>query len=264
VASFLDSVIGTRAGSFSFSETGDGPTRVVLHSLLTDRRAFEGVSASIGGRVLAIDLPGFGLTDPAQPQIDDYAHRVAAFIEAMDLDPDGLTLIGNGLGAFVALGTAIHHGETFDRLILVGCGARFPEHAKTAFTTMIAAVEAGGLGSVVPIALRRIFTDDYLAANPEIAEERASVLRGIDPTAFVNACHALRSVDYTGLATIVKNPTLLVVGEDDQATPPELAEELSRLIPDSTLVRLPGLAHAPHLQNPRAFSEATEQFLEKR
>ena len=61
-------------------------------------------------------------------------------------------------------------------LLLVGCGAGFPEPAKDAFTKMIEAVEAGGIEAVIPIALRRIFTETYLEQHPDMAEERADVL----------------------------------------------------------------------------------------
>ena len=51
---------------------------------------------------------------------------------------------------------------------------------------------------------------------------------------------------------------MILVGEEDQATPPPLAEELHGLIPGSTLARLPGLAHAPQIQDPAGFVSATE------
>lgn len=253
-------VVETPRGSVSYSETGSGPTRVVLHSLLTDRKAFDRVVEPMGGRLIAMDLPGFGASDPARPDIDDYAHRVAALIETLDLDPPAL--IGNGLGAFVALGTAIHHGDLVDKLLLVGCGAGFPESAKEAFNKMIDTVEGGGIEAVIPIAIRRIFTESYLEQHPDMAEERAEVLLGTDPDAFVNACRALVALDYRLLARQVSNPTMILVGEEDQATPPLLAEELHSLIPGSTLKRLPGVAHAPQIQDPPGFVDATRQFLE--
>ncbi|MGH8915431.1 MAG: alpha/beta fold hydrolase [Acidimicrobiia bacterium] len=256
--------VDTSLGKVSFGDSGAGPTRMVLHSLLTDRTAFDDVIEPLGGRFVTVDLPGFGASEPAGPDIDEYAHRVGALIESMELAADDLTLIGNGLGGFVALGTAIHHGDLFDRLLLVGCGAGFPESAKGAFTAMIDMVSSGGMEAVIPIAVRRIFTEDYLATHPQMVEARADVLRKTDLVAFVTACTALQSLDYTVLAPTVSNPTMIVVGEDDEATPPLLADDLHRLIPGSNLVRLPGVAHAPQIQDPDGFVNTTRQFLEGR
>jgi 3-oxoadipate enol-lactonase len=264
VAILEESSIETRHGPVSYAGTGDGPIRLLLHSLLTDRTAFDDVGEALGGRRIAVDLPGFGSTSHAPPSIDEYAHRVASLIEAEGLGDEDLTLIGNGLGAFVALGTTIHHGELVDRLLLVGCGAGFPDPAKTAFTNMIEAVEKGGIEAVIPIALRRIFTETYLEEHPDMGEARAAVLRRTDPDAFVTACRALLSLDYRALAATVSVPTLIVVGEEDQATPPRLAEELHELIDDSTLITLPGVAHAPQIQDPGGFVEAIRPFLEGR
>ena len=58
------------------------------------------------------------------------------------------------------------------------------------------------------------------------------------------------------------NSTLILVGDEDQATPPQLAEELHTLIPGSTLTRLHGVAHAPQIQDPAGFISATRRFLE--
>jgi 3-oxoadipate enol-lactonase len=260
VPTLAQNTVETSRGTVSFSETGSGPVRLVLHSLLTDRNAFDLVTAPLGGRFIAMDLPGFGATATARPDIDDYADRVGAFIEMLELDRP--TLIGNGLGAFVALGTAINHGDLVGRLLLVGCGAGFSEPAKGAFTKMIEVVEEGGMEAVLPIALRRIFTESYLEQHPDMADERAEVLFRTDPGAFINACRALHALDYRALAPTIGNPTMIVVGEEDQATPPLLAEELHTLVPGSALVRLPGVAHAPQIQDPAGFISATRQFLE--
>src|SRR5688572_11294062 len=167
-------MVETSRGIVSYSDTGSGPVRLVLHSLLTDRNAFDQVVGPLGGRFIAMDLPGFGATEPALPDIDDYADWVAALIETLELDRPAL--IGNGLGAFVALGTAIHHGDLAGRILLVGCGAAFPESAKDAFIKMIETVEAGGIEAVIPIALRRIFTESYVKQHPDMAQERSEVL----------------------------------------------------------------------------------------
>jgi 3-oxoadipate enol-lactonase len=60
----------------------------------------------------------------------------------------------------------------------------------------------------------------------------------------------------------VTTPTLIVVGKEDQATPPQMARELNDLLPNSELVILPGVAHAPQIQEPTTFVETIGHFLE--
>jgi 3-oxoadipate enol-lactonase len=258
------SALVAKTGRVSYHNSGDGPPRVLLHSLLTDSNAFSPIEEGLSGRSYAMDLPGFGSTTPCAPDVDEYSTRVADFIDAVGLGEERPVLIGNGLGAFVALGTAIHHGSLLGGLILVGCGVRFPEPARAAFAAMIEVVERGGMEAVVPTALQRIFTADHIASHPGAAAERAAVLRRTDPAAFITACRALTRLDYTAAAPTVTAPTLIVVGEDDAATPPPMAEELHELMAGSELVRLAGVAHAPQIQDPPAFIQAIRPFLEGR
>ncbi len=255
--------VTTTKGLVSYGETGDGPTLMILHSLLTDRRAFDPVITALPGRKVTLDLPGFGLSDHAAPIIEDFADAMAAATETIC---DGRTsvVMGNGLGAFISLEMAIRRPELISRLVLVGCGAAFPEEARPAFQKMIDLVSSEGMEAVIPVALRRIFTEDYLATHPDEARERARVLADTDPTAFINACTALYGLDFGGTVAGITAPTLIVVGEDDQATPPAMAEHLHGLLPNSELSVLPGLAHAPQLQDPQGFVDAIRPFLEGR
>lgn len=242
---------------------GRGPDLLLLHSLLSDRDVFSRVEPHLSPswRLNEVDLPGFGESTPVEPSIDAYADFVGALLEAGGYDPETTALLGNGLGAFVALGTAVRHGSRFDRLVLVGCGAAFSESGRESFPAMIDAVRSGGMEAVLDTAVRRIYTDDYIARHPDAAEERRSVLRRTSPEAFVAACRALYEVDYRERLVTVANPTLIVVGEDDRATPPALARELRDGIPGASLHELAGVAHAPQLQDPSRFMEVVRPFL---
>lgn len=255
--------VTTEKGHVSYASSGEGPPLVILHSLLTDRQAFDRVVSGLPGRVLALDLPGFGETDHAPGTIEAFADSVAAAVEEICRDDGPPVVVGNGLGAFVALALSIRHPDLVRRLVLVGCGATFPAEARPALQRMIELVESGGMAAVTPVALRRIFTEEFLDAHPEEAEERARVLAATNVDAFVNACRALHRLDLTDEVELVVTPTLIVVGEDDQATPPQMAIGLHELLPNSTLVTMPGVAHAPQLQDPGGFVAAIEQFLEE-
>ncbi|MFP3913613.1 MAG: alpha/beta fold hydrolase [Actinomycetota bacterium] len=256
-------VVDTEAGKVSWEEVGDGPHLVVLHSLLTDRHAFDPVVGVLSDHwtVDLVDLPGFGESAPAGPEIDAYADAVGGFLRARELDPSTTALMGNGLGGFVALGTAIRYGDLLSRLCLVGCGAAFGAAARETFRTMADRVEEGGMDSVLELAVRRIFPERYLEENPEVARERRDVLMRTRPSAFVAACRALSRVDYRRQAGMVANPTLILVGTEDGATPPAMARELHALIPGSDLVEMEAVGHAPQLQDPEGFVRASGEFL---
>jgi len=256
-------VIDTPRGPVSLARSGSGPHLVMLHSLLSDRHVFDPVIEQLGERwtVNAVDLPGFGSTARTERSIDAYADVIGAMLEAGEFDPDTTAVLGNGLGAFVALGTAIRHGRRFDRLTLVGCGVAFSDESKGAFAGMIDRVERGGMDAVVDVAVRRIFSEAFLDAHPDVLVERAEVLRRTDPRAFVDACSALIGMDYRTAAAEVTNPTLIVVGDQDQATTPSMAQELHATVAGSRLVELPGIAHAPQLQDPDGFLTAVDGFL---
>lgn len=253
--------VNTPRGQVSYGESGDGPPIALFHSLLTDRTAFDMVVDDLPGRAISFDLPGFGGTGQ-EKGIDGFADAMAEAISTVCAGELPIAVVGNGLGAFVALGAAVRHPGMIRRLVLAGCGATFPEEARPAFDTMTGLVEEGGMEAVAPVALRRIFTEEYLESHPDAVAERRRVLVGTDPEAFVTACRALKFVDFTDGTRSVEAPVLIVVGDEDAATPPAMAEALNRLLPSSTLVTMPGIAHAPQLQDPDGFVAVVQKFLE--
>lgn len=256
-------VVVTNRGFISRQIIGEGPDLVLLHSLLTDRAAFDPIVPALSKRwrVHKVDLPGFGQSTRCEPTMDAFAESIGALLVADDYDPRTTALLGNGFGAFVALGTAIRYPTALDRLILIGCGTGFGA-AGEAFDVMAAKVAAGGMGEIVDLALRRIFTEDYLIEHPEEVEQRTEVLLRIDPDSFIVACRALRAVDYASSAGAVRNPTLIVTGSEDQATPPQLGLKLAEMMTSAEFHLLPGLAHAPQLQDPAALLNILGPFLD--
>ncbi|MGH8928673.1 MAG: alpha/beta fold hydrolase [Acidimicrobiia bacterium] len=259
----VNRLIETGRGLLAVEVTGNGPDLLLLHSLLTDRTAFDPIVPALSEkwRVNKVALPGFGASTRVDPTMDAYADSIGALLVEGDYDPASTAILGNGFGGFVALGTAVRHGDRFDRLVLLGCGTGFEPEAARAFDIMSEKVAAGGMSAVVDLAIRRIFTEDYLIAHPAEEATRRQVLLRTDPESFQSACRALRSVDYSGRVAGVHNPTLVVVGSEDQATPPAMGEKLAARLSAATFSLLPGLAHAPHLQDPRALLEALAGFL---
>lgn len=249
------------AGGLDVDIVGQGRDLVLLHSLLSDRTSFRPLAERIAAkrRLILVNMPGFGASEPAAP-IAGYAGRIARMFDDLSLAPD-TDLLGNGLGGFVALDMAMRHGEKFRRLVLVGSAVAFPEAGRATFRALAGKVEAEGMGAVADAAMRRLFPDAFIAANPALIAGRKAVFERIDASVFAAACRALAVLDQGADLAKVNNPTLIVVGEKDAATPPPLAHELAARLADARVAELPGLGHCPHMQDPDAFLAAVSGFL---
>lgn len=248
------------AGEFDVEVVGEGRDLLLLHSLLTGRESWAPVvpALSRARRVSLLALPGFGGSAAAGPLVEDYADRVAEYVGTLPGRPE---VIGNGFGGVIALALAARHGGKLDKLVLADTAACFPEEGRAPFRAMAEAVERSGMPAIVPTAVKRIFPEPYLAAHPEAPAERREALLRMQPKPFATACRALARVDLRPALQGIRNPTLVLVGELDAATPPALAGELLAGIPGARLVQIPACGHCPPLEQPEAFLAAVQPFL---
>ncbi len=250
-------------GSLTAVCTGAGRDLVVLHSLLTDRHAFDPVLGALSAkhRVTLINLPGFHGSQPTLLALmDAYVAAIEDGFQEFGIANDAV-LIGNGFGGTVALAFALAHPERIAKLLLSDAAAGFPDAGRKQFEVMAAKVAEGGLGAIAEIAAKRVFSPSYLAAHPELIEERKRVLMAIDPKAFQAACKILQEADLEPLLHRLKVPTLVVCGEFDQATPPGLNKAIADKVAGSRYVELPGCGHCPPLEQPEAFLAAIKGFV---
>ena len=252
-----------RDGALDIIEAGAGKPIVLLHSLLADRAIFDKIVPILARqrRVIVPDLPGFGGSSSAGATIEGIADRIAGLFDALELGTTA-DVLGNGFGGFVASALAIRHGATFDRLILADTGVGFTPEGKQSFFAMAERVRQSGMEAIVDVALKRLFPEDFIAANPAIMAERRAALVKTNPEFFAEACHALAALDLMAHIGTIRNPTLVVVGELDAATPPEMARALAKALPGAALIEMPGCGHAPMAQAPEAFIKVISKFLD--
>ena len=244
-------------------QAGSGRDLVLLHSLLTDRSAFDHVAPGLAKtrHLTLVDLPGYGASGPAGPGVEDYADRIAGLFSALHL-PRETDVLGNGLGGFISIALAARHGTKFERLIVADALATFPEPAKQPLRNLAAKVAQEGMAGALDIAIRRMFPEAFIAAHPQVVSERRRVLeKEANAKCFQRACLALTKLDFTPVLGQIRNPTLVMVGALDQTTPPALARELANGISGAKFLEIPGCGHCPQIENPRAFIDAVNAFL---
>jgi 3-oxoadipate enol-lactonase len=145
--------------------------------------------------------------------------------------------------------------------VLVGSALAFPEAGRATFRALAERVEQDGMAAVTGAAMRRMFPQPFIAANREVVAGREAVFEEVDPAVFASACRALATLDLEPDVARVRNRTLIVVGEQDEATPPVLGRALADRLTNAQLIELPGLGHCPHIQDPDAFVAAIAPFL---
>ena len=249
-------------GTVNASETGGGPPLFLFHSLLSDRASFDAILPALAKsfRVIVPELPGFGASNAVGSGLAAVADRMAEAVRDAARGEDA-TVLGNGYGGFVALQMAIRHPGIARRLVLADCGAAFPEAGREAFRNMAAVSTAKGLSAITDVAMRRLFAPEFQAQHPELMQGRREAFLRTDPDVFRAACDALASLDLRSELSKVKMPVLVLVGDQDEATPPPMSHELAAQLPQAHLKMIPGCAHVPQLQSPELFLEMIGDFL---
>jgi len=247
-------------GTVNATDAGRGTPLVLLHSLLSDRGSFDAIAPELAKsfRVIVPELPGFGRSQAVGGGLAGIADCMAQAVREAGADA---VVLGNGYGGFVALQMAIRHPGVASRFVFADCGAAFSEAGRDAFRNMAAASKAKGLAAITDVAMRRLFAPEFQAAHPELMADRRAAFLRTDEEVFRAACAQLAGLDLRPELHKVKVPALVLVCEQDEATPPPMSHELVAGLPDARLKIIAGCAHVPQLQSPKLFLEAIADFL---
>jgi pimeloyl-ACP methyl ester carboxylesterase len=222
-------------------------------------------------RVLALDLPGFGLSpEPSERiTISGYGRAVEGFCERLDLGP--VALVGNSMGGFVAAETVIQFPGRVSRLVLVSAAGissantvRAPVLTAGRVATALATNTAARHRELAARPLSRHVALAFVARHPRLIRADLAYegfFKGAGKAGFDDALRACLEYDFRERLPEVGCPTLIVWGEDDAIIPVRDAEEFERLISDSRKVVMRDTGHVPMAERPDAFNDLLRDFL---
>jgi 3-oxoadipate enol-lactonase len=184
--------------------------------------------------------------------VEDMARDVVGLLD--DLGLDRVSFCGLSLGAMVGMTLAVEAPGRVDRLVLVSASARFgvPEE----WRERAELVRANGMGAVAQDALDKWLTPAHANREPFLRMQLET--RAED---YARGLEAIGGFDFRDRLTQVGQPTLVVVGAHDEATPPADAELVASRIPGASLLVLEGAAHLPNVEQPAAFTAAVLEHL---
>ncbi|UOD50752.1 3-oxoadipate enol-lactonase [Orrella daihaiensis] len=166
---------------------------------------------------------------------------------------------GVSIGGMQAMWLGIHAPDRVDRLVLSNTSAAIPREV---FAARIEQVRAEGLAAMSDTILGRFFTASFIAeAGPVFHSARENLLQ-VDPRGYIACCAAIRDMQLMDGLAAIKAPSLVILGEQDQSTPPVMGETIAASIPGAEAVRLP-YAHIPLSEVPQEYARIVTDFLLK-
>lgn len=269
--------IQTRAGLIHWKDYGgSGPLIVLVHGLGGSIPTWDAVGSALtrAGRVVALDLPGYGLSPPARDwELGTLADAVCAFVEELG---ETATLIGNSLGALLSEMVAADHPEHVESLILLSPATPpvLPDpriHWPTARRLLAQATPVLGpaivrrfLENTTPEDLVNWSLDmvthkrgrvplemvEALVESARIRRRLPWATEAIPKTGNSIARLFVRRSDFVAMIRRVKAPTLVVHGVEDHHVSPTSVEWLCRLRPDWHLEQMEDTGHTPQIDSP--------------
>jgi pimeloyl-ACP methyl ester carboxylesterase len=246
----------------AFERVGGGPPLVLVHGGTVDGRMWRPQLAVLADEftVVAWDEPGAGGSSdvPADFGLADYAHCLAALIEALALGPAHVA--GLSWGGTVALELYRHHPGLVATLILAdtyaGWKGSLPEEEVRARLEGVRRVLAAPDEEFDPTPPGLFASEPPAEFVPLLAEMSADVRR----ESLRVEMALMAEADERDLLPRIAVPTLLVWGELDARSPLGVARQLEQAIPDTKLVVIPGAGHVSNLERPDEFNEAVRKF----
>lgn len=240
-------------GRFKYIDEGEGEVLLLLHGLFGALSNWEYVINEFKKdfRVIIPLMPIYDMP-LRSASVEGLATFIEDFVKFKDLS--NLTLLGNSLGGHIALVYALKNEDKVSRIVLTGSSGLFENSMGGSFPKR---------GNYEYIRERVGYTFyDPNTATKELVDEVFTITKSIAKC--MNIVAIAKAAQRHNMASDIANikvPTLLIWGLNDTITPPLVAHEFNRLIPNSTLSFIDKCGHAPMMEHPQKFNKILRQFL---
>lgn len=234
---------------------------VLVHGFMGGSAQWTGQIAALEPyrKVIAVDLPGFGLNAhlPAPETIRGFAEAALEQVQAHGVEQ--FDLLGHSMGGMIVQEMVALAPDRVQKLILYGTGATgvLPGRFETIETSQRRAIEDGAEATA-----RRISATWFLSLEAAEGYSDCAELAALSPQSSIQAgLKAMQGWSGQDNLARIAHQTLVIWGDQDRTYAWEQAENLWRSIEHAALAVVPNCAHAVHLENPSVFNLLLSQFL---
>ena len=254
---------GTRLAYTLYDHAASSRRVALVHSLAMDRAFWVPVADRLAANasVLIHDCRGHGRSDkPAGPvTVERHADDLADLLDRIGWK--SALVAGASMGGCIALAFAIRHQARVAALGLVDTTAWYGPDAPKSWEQRANAALASGMSALTDFQVTRWFGDKFRADNPEVVKDCVETFLRNDVGAYAQTCRMLGACDLRAGLSSIAVPAAIVVGEEDYATPPAMADVMHKGIASSTLTVLAGARHLTPLERPDEIAAELRRML---
>ena len=246
-----------KEGKFSYLEAGEGQPIIVLHGLLGALSNFEGLYdyfSKNGYKVIIPALPIYELPI-LKTSVKSLAKYLKDFLKHKEID-DAI-LVGNSLGGHVALYYSKLNLPTVKALVLAGSSGLYEKSLGDTYPKR-------GDYEYIKKKTEEVFFDPKIATKESVDEIFAAVN---DRNKVIRTLALAKSAIRHNMAKDLpklNTPTCIIWGKNDLVTPPEVAVDFQKLLPDADLFWVDKCGHAPMMEHLDTFNELLHNWLKER
>jgi pimeloyl-ACP methyl ester carboxylesterase len=245
-----------KENGYSYLESGQGTPLIILHGLMGNLSNFDGVFdhfSDLGYQVIMPELPIYTLP-LLKTNVKNLSKFIKDFVKFKGIDR--YILMGNSLGGHIALFHTKLNPKNVSGLVLTGSSGLYENSMGESYPKR-------GDYEYIKKKAQDVFYDPEIATKEvvddvfETLNNRNKLIRTI-----AIAKSAIRHNMAKDLPKM-KVPTCLIWGKNDTVTPPNVAEEFHKLLPNSELHWIDKCGHAPMMESPDQFNQLLEPWLTK-
>lgn len=241
---------------FSFIEAGEGHPLVLLHGLMGGLSNFDKTVkffSEKGYRVLVPVLPIYDLP-VLHTNLTTIAKYVAKFIDEKCTEP--ATIVGNSMGGHIGLILTLARPDLVKNLVLTGSSGLYERTFGDSFPRK-------SDKSYIRKKTEEVFYDPIVATD-ELVDEVFGVvndrMKGIKTVMLARS--AIKHNMLNDLPKITA-PVCLIWGKQDNVTPPEVADDMHKSLPNSSLYWIDKCGHAAMMEKPEEFNQILYDWLQQ-
>lgn len=236
-----------KSGRTHYRISGHGKPVVLIHGVGLDLNMWEAQADVLANRyqIVRYDMLGHGASTTPTPatQLGDFVDQLYELLDALGLNR--VALVGFSMGGLIAQRFACLYPGRVERLVLMNTVFYRSLEQRRAVQERVQQVAADGPAATADVAIQRWFSTEFRERNAEDVETIRQRLITNDPQGYLAAYRIFGNAgdETTEQLKAVTCPTLVLTGEHDVGSTPEMAQQLATCLPDAKAIVFPGLRH---------------------